>query len=76
MRAVRLGTAAEVVPLDGALEALALGDAGDAHVLAVLEGLDRDGVADLEVGHVAKLDEVPLAVLEAGLLEVAELGLA
>ena len=74
MRAVRLGSAPEVVTLDSALEALALGNAGHADVLAVFEGLDRDRVADLEVGHAADLGQVALAVLEAGLLEVAQLG--
>ena len=76
VRAVSLGAAAEVVPLDGALEALALAHAGDGHVLAVLERLDGDGVADLELADVLELHEVTHAVLEAGLLEVAELRLA
>ena len=49
VRTVSLGTAAEVVPLDGALEALALAHAGRCDGLAVLERLDGDGVADLEV---------------------------
>ena len=44
--------------------------------LAVLERLDGDGVADLELADAAELDQMPHAVLEAGLLEVAELGLA
>ena len=53
------GPAAEVVALDRALEALALGGAGDLDLLADLEGLDGDGVADLQLaGLVAELDEV------------------
>ncbi len=63
------------MPLDRALEPLAFGDAGDADGLAVFECLDGDRVADLQIGHVAKLDQMPLAVLETGLLEVAQLGL-
>ena len=46
------------------------------HVLAVLERLDGDGVADLELADAIELHEMTHAVLEAGLLEVAELGLA
>ena len=42
-----------------ALEALALRDAGDLDLLAGLEGLDGDGVADLQLaGLVAELDDV------------------
>jgi hypothetical protein len=40
-------TAAEVVALDPALEALADRDPGDLDLLARLEGLDGDVVADL-----------------------------
>src|SRR5205814_3985921 len=43
--AVRLRAGREVVALDGALEALALRDAGHLHDLAGLEGLDADFVA-------------------------------
>ena len=64
------------MPLDGALEPLALAHAGDGDGLAVLERLDGDGVADLEVAGAVELREVPHAVLEAGLPEMAELGLA
>ena len=42
----RLRAAAEVVALDRALEALALGDAGDLDLVAGLERLDGDGLAD------------------------------
>src|SRR3954451_15927173 len=76
VRAVGLRAALEVVALDGALEALALAGAGDLDRLADLEGLDRDGVADLQLaGLVAELHEVAHG-RSAGLLEVAELGLA
>src|SRR4051794_3890507 len=75
VRAVGLRTALEVVALDRALEALALGGAGDLDLLADLEGLDRHGVADLQLGGlVAELHEVAHG-RGAGLLEVAELGL-
>src|SRR4051794_4488476 len=75
VRAVRLGAGAEVVALDRALEALALRGAGDLDLLADLEGLDGDRVADQPlVGVVAELDEV-LHRGRAGLLEMAELGL-
>src|SRR3954452_15609614 len=47
--AVRLGAGVELVPLDGALEALALGHAGHLHDLADLEGLHRHAVADHEL---------------------------
>src|SRR3954447_26218575 len=56
VRAVRLGAAGEVVALDRALEALALGGSGDLHLLADLEALDRDGLADeMLAGLVAEL---------------------
>src|SRR5690606_34167025 len=76
MRAVSLGTAPEVVTTHGALKALALADPGDRDGLAVLEGLHGDGVADLEVAGLAELHQMTQAVLEAGLLEMAELRLA
>src|SRR3954452_4627022 len=75
VRAVGLRTGREVVALDRALEPLALRGARDLDLLADLEGLDGDGVADQPlVGVVAELDEV-LHGGRAGLLEVAELRL-
>src|ERR687887_118618 len=75
VRAVRLGTGVEVVAFDRALEALALGDAGDLHGLADLEVLDGDGVAHRELADlVAELDQVAHG-RDAGLLEVPELAL-
>src|SRR4051794_26196303 len=75
VRAVGLRTGGEVVALDRAREALALRGAGDLDLLADLEHLDRDRVADEQLARVvAELDEV-LHRGRAGLLEVAELGL-
>src|SRR3954452_12070414 len=75
VRTVGLGAAAEVVALDRALEALALGGAGDLDLLPHLERLDRDGLPHGQLaGLVAEL--LDLAVRAGvGLLEVAELGL-
>src|SRR3954468_9368402 len=76
VRAVGLRTPLEVVALDRALEALALGGAGDLDRLADLEGLHGDGVADLQLaGLVAELHEVAHG-RGRGLLEVADLRLA
>src|SRR5205823_6622605 len=67
--------AAEVVALDGALEALALGGPGDLHGLALLEGLHGHGLPDGELaGLVAELAHVAER-RGVGLLEVPELGL-
>src|SRR3954470_3486035 len=75
VRAVAHGTAGEVVALDRALEALALRHAGDLDLVAGLEGLDRDGLADGQLaGLVAELDEV-LHRRRVGLAQMAELGL-
>src|SRR3954452_19273168 len=75
VRAVAHGTAGEVVALDRALEALALRHAGDLDLVAGLEGLDRDGLADRQLaGLVAELDDV-LHRRRVGLAQVAELGL-
>src|SRR3954451_15557502 len=75
VRAVGDRAAAEAVALDGALEALALGDAGDLDLLALLEHVDGQLLADLEaLALVAKLREVAQRRV-AGLLDVAELGL-
>src|SRR4051794_38886754 len=73
VRAVGHGTAREVVALDGALEALALRDAGDLHGLALLEDVDLHGLADLQLaGLVAELHEVAQR-RGVCLLEMAEL---
>src|SRR4051812_13906868 len=75
VRAVADGTAGEVVALDRALEALALRDPGDLDLLARLEGLDRDGLADGQLaGLVAELDDM-LHRRRVGLAQVPELGL-
>src|SRR4051794_12870633 len=59
VRAVGLGAGVEAVALDRALEALALGSAGDLDLLADLEGLHGHGVADGQLaGLVAELHEV------------------
>src|SRR3954471_10576189 len=59
VRAVALGAAAELVALDGALEALALADARDADLLPGLERLGGHGVADLQLARlVAELAQM------------------
>ena len=59
VRAVRLGAAVEVVALDRALEALALGLPGDLDLVAGLERVDGHGLADQQLaGLVAELDQV------------------
>ena len=69
------GPRAEAVALDRALEALADADAGDLDLVARLEELDRDGLAlDGAVDAAAELDQAAVRA-EAGLREVAELGL-
>src|SRR3954451_24425698 len=75
-RAVALGAAAEVVALDRALEALALGLARDLDGLADLEGLDGHGVAHRELADLVAelLDRAQRRGVR--LLEVAELALA
>jgi hypothetical protein len=61
--------------LDRALEALALRLAGDLDLLADLEGLDRDGLADEQFARVvAELHDVAVS-RGVGLLEMAELSL-
>src|SRR3954449_6206019 len=75
VRAVADGAAGEVVALDGALEALALRDAGDLDLVAGLEGLDRDGLPDGQLARlVAELHDV-LHRRRVRLAQVAELGL-
>src|SRR5450756_2908853 len=49
VRTVGLRATTEVVPLDGALEPLALAHADGGDGLTVLESLDGDGIADLEI---------------------------
>src|SRR5436190_2586734 len=76
VRAVGLGAAAEVVALDRALEALALGGARDLDLLADLECLDGDRLADRQLaGVVAELLDLAVRA-RVGLLEVSELGFA
>ena len=53
---------------------LPIADAGDLDRVAGLERLDRDGLADDGLARPAELDEVAVR-LDAGLLQVAELGL-
>src|SRR3954451_12249674 len=75
VRAVALGAGLEPVALDRALEALALRGPGDLDLLAGLEGLDRDGLADQELARlVAELHDV-LHGRRVGLAQVPELGL-
>jgi hypothetical protein len=63
------------VALDRALEALADPDSRDLDLVAGLEDLHGDRVAAIQIARAAELDQVALAVLEPGLLEVAQLGL-
>ena len=76
VRAVAGGAAAEAVALDRALEALALGDAGDLDALAGLEHATRrrSRRRARPVALAAELDEVAQR-RRVGLREVAELGL-
>ena len=78
VRAVAHRAAVESVSANRALEALALGAARDLHLLALLEGLDRDLIADIQrlvaCGLVAELGERPQRA-RAGFLQVAELWL-
>ena len=68
------GTAGEPVPLDHALEALALADAGHFDLVAGGEDIHSDGVADGQLVLAPHLDEVALG-RHAGLLEMPEQGL-
>ena len=64
------------VALDRSLEALADRRAGDLHLVARLEHLDRHALALHRVGEVAaELDEVAIGALDPVPLEVAALGL-
>src|SRR5438105_7686923 len=69
VRAVRHRAAREVVALDRAGEALADPGPRDLHVLAGLEGLDRDRLAGSELAWPAELRE---PAVRAGLAELAE----
>src|SRR5262245_63981962 len=69
--AMRLRSAAEVVALDRAREALADGRAGHFHGIAGLEGLDRDRLTHRQLRLPAKLDE-PAVRRDPCLLEMAE----
>src|SRR5437763_6790480 len=72
VRSVARRPAVESVALDRAREPLADPDARDLHALARLEGLDRHGLADRELGRPAELDEVPVR-RGLALAQVAEL---
>src|SRR6058998_2144528 len=72
-RAVRLRAAAELVALDQALKALALARASHVDELTGLEDLGGDVLTLLEAVVVADLDHVSVRI-QAGLLELAELG--
>src|SRR6266508_1722802 len=74
VRPVRHRTAREVVALDRALEALADADPAHLHLVARLERLDGDGLADYSLRGPAELDEVAVR-LDAVLLQMAELAL-
>src|SRR5581483_11779246 len=66
VRAVRDGAAAEVVPLDRALEALADPDARHLHLVARREDLDGDVLALHRVREVAaELDEMAVRTVDA-----------
>src|SRR5919107_3819881 len=75
VRAVRLRAAVELVPLDRSGEALAVGDAAHLDLLAGLEDLDGDVLADDELTLSAELEQVPVRTVDVVLLEVTELGL-
>ena len=75
MRAVRHGSAAEVVATDCARKPLADRDPGDLHLLPWLELVDRKELADLMIWGVAELDQCPGGG-SARLLQVSELRLA
>src|SRR3954452_11035873 len=75
VRAVGDRTAAEAVALDRALEALALRDARDLDLLALLEHVHGQLLADLEaLALTAELAQMAKGRV-AGLLDVAKLGL-
>src|SRR6476646_1459124 len=75
VRAVRARAGAEVVALDGALEALADADAGDLDLVARLEDLDGDRLAFARaVDATAELDELAVRA-DLELRQMAELAL-
>ena len=75
VRAVRGRAAMEAVPLDRSGEALAVRDAAHLHLLARLEHLDGDVLADDRLALSAQLEQVPIRALDVVLLQVPELGL-
>jgi len=75
VRAVRDGTAFEVVAFDRALEALALGHACDLHTRPDFEGVDRHRLSQLQLSSLAaELDQMAHGS-GVGLLQMAELRL-
>src|SRR5205814_6947005 len=72
VRAVGLGTAREVVQVDRALEALALGDTDDIDLVPRLEALDADRLAGLEAVDRIEADLAQVLDRGAGRLEVAQ----
>ncbi len=72
VRAVRLRAAGEVVALDRALKALALGRAGDLHARTGLERLDGHRLAELQLPSLAAELRQAAHRRRIGLLEVAE----
>src|SRR4029453_7651008 len=74
VRPVRDGAGGEPVPLDRALEALADRDTRDPDLLAGLERLDGDRLADGCADVAADLDQVAVRV-GPGLAQVADLRL-
>src|SRR3954471_6997209 len=75
VRAVGDRAAAEAVALDGPLEALALRGAGDLHVLALLEDVDGQLLADLEPVALAAALAYVAQRRGPGLLDMPERGL-
>src|SRR6266542_1933084 len=74
VRAVRHRAALEVVPLDRSLEALADRDAAHLHLVARLERLDGDVLADDRVARASELDEMAVRT-GAVRLQMADLAL-
>src|SRR5262249_9694031 len=75
VRAVRRRPAVELVPLDRSGKALAVRDAGDLHLLARLERLDGDVLADDERALAAQLEQPAVRAADRVLLPWAGLGL-
>ena len=72
IRAVGLGTAREVVQVDGALEALALGDADHVDLVPRLEALDADRLPGLEAVDRIETDLAQVLDRRPGRLEVTQ----